>query len=51
MPMRKKDKIHNDIISMFIKYGKINPDYYKNCSKVLHNLRMKQKIAKVKKNS
>lgn len=29
MPKQQKDKDHNDIIAMFIKYSKINPDYYK----------------------
>ena len=25
----KRDKIHGDIVGMFIKYGGIHPDYYK----------------------
>ena len=25
----KKDKIHKDIIGMFTRYGKVNPDFYK----------------------
>ena len=27
--VRKRDKIHGDIVGMFIKYGGIHPDYYK----------------------
>ena len=25
---RKKDKVHGEVVGMFIKYGNINPDHY-----------------------
>lgn len=27
---RKKDKVHGEIVGMFIKYGNINPDHYQS---------------------